>query len=50
MLSEEENEEELGKEVSKRMTEKDEVSYEFAQELEVANAQLNVIKEWLGEE
>lgn len=32
------------------MTEKDEVAYEWAAELEVANAQLNVIKEWLGED
>lgn len=49
-LSEEDNEEEAGKEISLRMTEKDEVAYEWATELEVANAQLNVIKEWLTED
>mmetsp|Transcript_10866 Transcript_10866/g.13706 ORF Transcript_10866/g.13706 Transcript_10866/m.13706 type:complete len:153 (-) Transcript_10866:2971-3429(-) len=32
------------------MTEIDEVAYEFAAELEIANAQLTVIKEWLGED
>lgn len=49
-LSEEDAEDEPGKELTKRMTEKDEVSYDFAAELEIANAQLNVMKEWLGEE
>ena len=32
------------------MTEKDEVAYEFAEELAIAQAQLAVIKEWLGED
>lgn len=32
------------------MTEIDEVAYDFAAELEIANAQLAVIKEWLGED
>ena len=50
MLSEEDNEEEPGKDVTKRMTEEDGVAYDFASELEIANAQLGVIKEWLGED
>ena len=37
-LSEEDAEDEPGKEVTKRMTEKDEMAYEFAAELEIANA------------
>jgi len=50
VLSEEDNEEEPGKDITKRMTEKDEVAYDFAAELEISNAQLAVIKEWLGED
>ena len=50
VLSEEDNEEEPGKDVTKRMTEEDGVAYDFASELEIANAQLGVIKEWLGED
>lgn len=49
-LSEEENEEEAGQQVTKRMTEIDECTYEWGQELEIANAQAAVIKEFLGEE
>ena len=50
ILSEEDNEDEPGKEVTQRMTEKDEVAYEFTEELAIAQAQLAVIKEWLGED
>ena len=50
MLSEEENEDEPGKEVTQRMTEVDEFAYDFAAELEIANAQLQVIRDGLGEE
>jgi len=44
------DEQEAGSQVTKRMTETDEMTYDYAAELEIANAQLNVIKEWLGEE
>ena len=44
------SEEEPGKEVVKRMTELDETAYDWAAELEIANALLGVVKEWLGEE
>lgn len=49
-LSEEENEEDPGKEVTERMTEADGVSYEWAAELEIANAIMATIKEHLGED
>lgn len=37
-MSEDENEEEAGKEIAKRMTEIDETAYDYAAELEIANA------------
>ena len=49
-LSEDENEEEPGKDVTKRMTEIDETAYEFAAEVEIANAQMTVIKAYLESE
>ena len=49
-LTEDENEEEAGKEVSKRMTEIDETAYDYAAEKEVSEAQKAVIVEWLGED
>lgn len=49
-LSEEDNEEEPGKEVTQRMTEHDGVAYDWASEIEMANALMATIKEYLGEE
>lgn len=49
-MSEEDNEEEPGKEVTQRMTELDGVSYDWAAELEIANALMATVKEHLGEE
>lgn len=49
-LSEDENEEEPGKEVTKRMTEIDETAYDFAAEQEIANAQAAVVKAYLESE
>ena len=49
-LSEEENEEEPGKEVAKRVTELDETAYDWAAELEIANAQSTVVKAYLESE
>ena len=49
-LSEDENEEEPGKEITKRMTEIDETAYDFAAELEIANAQMTVVKAYLESE
>jgi hypothetical protein len=50
LLSEEENEEDPGKEVTKRMTEIEEIAYDWAAELELSNAIQAVIKEYLGED
>ena len=49
-LSEEDNEEEPGKEVTKRVTEIDETAYDWAAELEIANAQSAVVKAYLESE
>lgn len=49
-LSEEDDEEKAGAEVTKRMTEKDETAYDWPAELEIANALAAVVKEWLGED
>ena len=49
-LSEEENEEDAGKEVTARMTEADGIGYDWAEELGVANALKQVITDFLGED
>ena len=49
-MSEEENEEDPGKEVAARMTAIDETAYDWAAELEMANALKATVNEYLGEE